>query len=110
MIIKAIDSACTSLPVQFFAKDISLAGAVINSRQWDFGTGGAAVVQQPEYAFTDSGHYSIQVAATNADGCTGLAMRPINILPTPLMEVSADTTICMGQTAVLKSVGTDSYN
>jgi gliding motility-associated-like protein len=109
IIIHTVDSACMLTSVQFGAQDTAAGSSAITSWQWDFGDGGTAAIQQPLYAFPGSGSFQVQVAATNADGCTSTASGGITILPLPLTDAGPDTTLCLGQSLTLNPTGAANY-
>ena len=109
LVITAIDSACMPYPVKFYIKDTAVINSPINTWQWDFGDGGTSTTQQPDYVFTSDGSFTVQVAGTNSDGCTGIASHDVVLLPSPLTDAGLDTTLCLGQSITFHPTGADSY-
>ncbi len=110
IVISAVDSICTFLPVQFTATDTVHLNTPVASWQWDFGNGiGTSTLQPASYIYPASGLFTVKLSATNGDGCTGKATRNITVLPTPVVDAGRDTTLCLGQSIVFHPTGANSY-
>lgn len=48
---------------------------------WDFGTGDNSMLQNPVYAFPDTGKYEVQLIVTHASGCQDTTFKQIDVEP-----------------------------
>jgi gliding motility-associated-like protein len=79
-----------------------------NSWEWSFGTdtnSGASV----NYSFPDTGLHSVKLRGSNASGCMDSITKQIFVHPLPVLESSADTIMCIADTARLWASGAISY-
>lgn len=69
----------------------------INSWNWHFGNSDSSQVQQPQYAWSNNGNFTITLVAGASTGCKDTASAIITILPGPIVDFSAKNT-CLGDT------------
>ena len=55
---------------------------------WDFGDGGIAITQSPQYIYTAYGQYTVSLAVIGLDGCTNEASHMIHVYPPPVFPDS----------------------
>ncbi|AFM04365.1 PDK repeat-containing protein [Bernardetia litoralis DSM 6794] len=79
--------------------------------EWDFGGLGTSTQNNPSFTFTEGGTYRVKLIATNPFLCvkTDSAFLTITVSPADF-EISADTTICKGQSVQLEASGGTSYS
>lgn len=64
---------------------------------WDFGDGNTSTAQNPVHHYTAAGIYTVQLIATNANGCSNLFVFPqcVQVYPKPSVTFTANvTTAC----------------
>lgn len=74
---------------------------------WNFGDGGAATVQNPAHTYTAAGYYSVRLITLGIAGIDSVVKVDyvhVDFLTAPV--VSADTTVCQFNPAILTAVGT----
>ena len=101
--------ACINQPVNFGAKLLQPDTSQL-SWKWDFGnsiTSSNAVPAAQTYPLP--GNYVITASATNAVGCIFSATTNVRILGLPIVNAGADTTMCRGQSFILKPSGANTY-
>ncbi len=76
---------------------------------WNFGDGGGSVDYNTTYTFQSEGVYNIRMNIRNQNGCVDTAYQEVIVSRTPVAKVSADTTICEGDTIDLLAQGADVY-
>ncbi len=75
---------------------------------WTSGTNISNVnIPDPFFFPTDTSIYSVQV--TDINGCQSSGSFQINVIPTPAIQASNDTSICLGQTVQLNATGGQVY-
>lgn len=73
---------------------------------WNFGDGGASTVQNPSHTYTAAGFYTVRLITlgiTGIDSVVKVDYVHVDFLTAPV--VSADTTVCQYNPAVLTAVG-----
>lgn len=95
------DVICTDEPVLISNVQIESVEAIIDI-EWDFDGDGVidATGENPLYAYTEPGEYTIQVAITTQNGCTSVidASQTILVQPNVVSDFMADNTIgCAGE-------------
>ncbi|MEP7258920.1 MAG: PKD domain-containing protein, partial [Flavitalea sp.] len=70
---------------------------------WDFGDGTTSLVRNPVHAYTSAGIFTVTLTIKNGSGSTYQASNDVEIigLPSPSVELGADTTVCEGIELVL---------
>ncbi|MEM4326357.1 MAG: PKD domain-containing protein, partial [Candidatus Pacearchaeota archaeon] len=89
---------CQHAPIQFTGSATVL-GDVINEWIWDFGNGDSAFVQNPVYAFPQTGNFTVKLKIRAGLDCYQTVQTNININPGPLLDFSANT-VCLGSPTV----------
>ncbi|NJK94657.1 MAG: T9SS type B sorting domain-containing protein [Bacteroidales bacterium] len=97
-------SACEGTAFEF--KNSSI-GA--NSYQWDFGNGSTSTMESPQQILP-KGLYKVALSVGSAEGCRDTAIQYVVVNAVPLLSISNDTTICTGDTAILKAFSNHSIN
>lgn len=94
-------SACFGSTVAF--TDTSHANSSsITAWNWNFGDGsGNASIQNPTYNYTTTGNYIVSLIVVNSNGCTDTTSIPLQYMPTPSAEFSADTVCALTPTHFL---------
>ena len=59
--------------------------------------------------FNATADTTVQVTGTNAAGCSTVSNISITVNPTPVVTVSGDNSVCVGETITLTASGADSY-
>jgi gliding motility-associated-like protein len=71
----APQGGCAPLPVQF--TDLSTAGSgTVSQREWDFGDGFLATVQNPNHTYLSPGNYNVSLRIANNFGCIASLTTP----------------------------------
>jgi len=89
---------CDAMCVQF-SSEVTIMDKV--AYEWTFGDGGVSDLANPLHCYKDTGKYDVSLMVTNViDGCRNGSVEPemIKIYPTPKAVISADPTICYGDT------------
>lgn len=76
---------------------------------WDFDDGGGSADYNTSYTYLSNGVYTIRMNIKNQNGCVDTAYQEVIVNRTPIAEVTADTTICEGDTILLIAKGADIY-
>lgn len=81
-----------------FFTDLSFSPtAAIQSWQWDFGdANGVSLVRNPFYVYTAAGTYQVRLRITDANGCTHVFGKAVQVRPRPTAAFSAPQ-VCAGQ-------------
>ena len=85
------DTLCMNEPVQFTGASTT----PISSWFWDFGDGGIAITQSPQYVYTAPGTYIVSLTVTGLDGCTATASEQITVKDQPIANFSYENA-CLG--------------
>lgn len=96
------DTLTCSGIVQF--TDLSANGAT--AWLWNFGDGGASTVQNPSYTYTTPGYFTVRLITLGIAGVDSVVKTDyvhVEFLTPPV--VSADTTLCQYNPAILTAVG-----
>lgn len=68
---------------------------------WDFGDGSTiSMVQNPQHAYENNGHYTVTVAARYAYCPEKTQQHEIIVHPHPMVNIGPDTSMCPGSTAI----------
>jgi gliding motility-associated-like protein len=86
------DSVCVSHPISFTNSSNSAV-----SYSWLFGDGNNSSVQNPSYAWTAAGQYTVELIATNQYGCTDTNSHAVSVFPLPAASFLGSDTVCVGQ-------------
>ena len=99
--------ACINTPVTFFDTSFSYFSAV-NSWRWYF-SGGTHTIPNPVMTFSSAGTYPVALAVTNTNGCKDSITTTVTIHNLPSVKAVSDTSICVGDAAILTAAGGVSY-
>lgn len=66
-----------------FVDSSSVNGSTIGSWQWDFGDGGNDTTQNPVYAYSSSGTYTVNLIVQSVQGCWDTISYPVSIQGPP---------------------------
>ena len=100
--------ACINDTVNFFDSSTSY-WSTVNNYTWSFGNGATSTLVSPTTVYSAVGTYTVSLQATDAWGCTATSKQNVTIHPLPIITATADTTICVGDTATLTGYGGTSY-
>ncbi len=84
-------AGCRPLLVQL--ADQSSGAAAITQWSWNLGNQSSSVLAAPNYTFAQSGLFSIDLTVTDANGCTALTRRPLEVYDLPQAAFYAPDTI-----------------
>lgn len=88
---------CKDRPVQFNDTTFARYGTV-DYWKWDFGVPGTvadtARVQNPTFAYSQSGTYTATLIVASSKGCKDTVQREVTIVDKPEFRISNDTIIC----------------
>ncbi|MCF8257068.1 MAG: PKD domain-containing protein [Flavobacteriales bacterium] len=89
-----------------FADATVIGGSAVNTWIWDLGDGAVSAVASPQHTYTLSGIYNVNLAVTDADGCSNAATLPVEIyaLPDPMF---ASVSVCNGEPMDMIDVSQD---
>ncbi len=73
---------CTNAPA-----DIQNTSTGATTYVWDFGDGGASILQNPDYTYPDEGIFDITLTATNAFGCVDLHVESNEVVNPPQAQL-----------------------
>jgi PKD repeat protein len=77
------NDACLSDPKLFNDGSTVFAPDIIAQWQWNFGSAGTSILQNPLVTFNDSGEYNVSLLVTSSGGCTDSVIHTINVYPVP---------------------------
>ncbi len=80
----------------------------ITSWTWTF-NGSTNTISSPSYSIATPGVYPATLVVTDGWGCTANVTENVNVYTPPVITVSPDTTICVGDSAILTGYGGVSY-
>lgn len=110
----SIPPYCVGQPVSFTDTTRTNYGFV-DTWKWDFGVTSAtqdtSVLQNPSYAYSNPGNYTVQLISSNSKGCKDTIAHNITVLPTPAVNIiNSDTSICNLDSIPLTATGTGSFS
>jgi gliding motility-associated-like protein len=77
-------TACLNSPVQF-TNTSTISGGTITGYSWDFGDGsGISGLQNPQYAYSQPGTYTVTLIVTSGDGCNDTIVGQVIVNPLPV--------------------------
>ena len=85
---------CDSAWVQFV--DSTFASDTITSYTWDFGDGSGSSLSNPAHFYNKPGSYTVQLKVNTQNNCsnTKIKSRFIQVIPSPQIQISGDTSYC----------------
>jgi len=100
--------ACLDMP--FIFKDTSSSFfSTINSWHWTITPTDTTDISGPTYIYTAIGTYPVTLVVADAWGCKDSITEEVTVAPPPIITVSSDTTVCVGDPADLTGYGGVSY-
>ncbi|MDB5283492.1 MAG: hypothetical protein JWO06_2567 [Bacteroidota bacterium] len=85
--------------------------AGISSYTWNFGDGSATSnLANPSHIYVNPGTYNVTLVVVTAHGCKDSVVEALNTLPSPVITISNDTTICRYGSAQLNASGGVTYS
>ncbi|NPD83162.1 PKD domain-containing protein [Lentimicrobium sp. L6] len=87
---------CQFSEIQFIDESTSSQGN-IETWNWFFGNGDNSNQQNPNYTYTNSGTYSVELRVGNSGGCYSNSIQTIEIIGSPEVDFSF-TEVCLGST------------
>ncbi len=89
-------TACLNTPVQFTSTS-TIGTGTISGYSWDFGDGGGvSSLQNPQYAYTQPGTYTVTLIVTSGDGCNDTITGQVVVNPLPVANFTALNAIGCG--------------
>lgn len=79
------------------------------SDYWIFTNGDTSTQKDPAYYYNVTGTYPVQLYVVDAWGCSDTLKESVVVYPPPVITVSPDTVICVGDAATLTAYGGVSY-
>lgn len=85
---------CDSAWVQFI--DSTFASDTITSYTWDFGDGSGSSLSNPAHFYNKPGSYTVQLKVNTKNNCTNTKIknRFIQVIPSPKIQLTGDTSYC----------------
>ena len=99
---------CLGEPMQFEDTSFSYFSTV-HTQIWTINGGDTTSIAMPTYTFDSLGTYPVTLTATDGWGCTAGMSGTVTVFPPPVITVSPDTTVCIGDAATLYGYGGVSY-
>lgn len=99
------NTVCAETPVQVTDMSSNAPNA------WSYSVNGVATstAQNPEFTFTTSGTYSIDLEATNGIGTSTVYTQTVSVQALPVITVSGNTLVCTQASETLTANGADTY-
>ncbi|MBK9730447.1 MAG: PKD domain-containing protein [Chitinophagaceae bacterium] len=86
---------CENQPVSFLDQTVTDPSTEISSWDWNFGDGVTSTEPSPEHAFATDGTFSVQLIATNSNGCSDTIIKSIVINDLPVADFNALPVACV---------------
>lgn len=105
---------CLNKPVNFFDATTTVYG-VVDSWSWNFGDGSSLTdtshIKNPSWTYNAVGPKTVVLTVTNSKGCIDTAVRIVNILDKPPINLAfRDTLICVPDALQLNASGSGSFS
>ena len=100
-----VDPACEAAEVVFNDQSTAPAGYLLSRYQWDFGDGTAAVLQNPQKVYNQSGAYTVSLEVATDAGCVATQTQDLTIFPAPDVSFLVEEA-CDGQPALFTNQST----
>ncbi|MCX7728676.1 MAG: PKD domain-containing protein, partial [Bacteroidia bacterium] len=81
-----------------------------NNFNWNFGDGQTSTAQNPIIFYSNGGTYTVTLIANNLYGCKDTIQKNLSISQPVPVSVSANTTICLGNSYTLNATGGFAYH
>lgn len=102
--------ACVNTPITFTDTSFSFFSPV-NAWSWNVNNGSQTGTNNSiTYLYSFTGSYPVTLIATNAHGCKDTVTKNITINPLPIINAGLDTSVCVGDAAILSATGGMSYS
>ncbi len=102
--------ACANTLVTFNAVIAPDTSAIVQW-SWKFGNGQTSTTQNPPpQIFSTTGMLANSLTVTNAHGCSSSVNQNVNVQPLPVLQISKETTICLGRSTPIFVSGASTYN
>lgn len=98
---------CIGMPFNFIDSSTTL-WSPITAWDWTY-DGTTSTVASPTHTINTPGTYPVTLKVTTSWGCVGTASQDIVVMPPPVVTVSPDTVICVGDAATLTGYGAVTY-
>lgn len=83
--------------------------SAINSTTWIFHDGNTTTMASPTHSYSGIGTYPVTLIHTTTSGCKDTLKTDVTFYPAPTIYAGPDTTICVGDAALLMPSGGVSY-
>lgn len=93
------DQAIENLPVVFTGVDETILDNEVISWRWDFGGLGFSTLQNPNFTFSKSGEYNIDLTVNTSQGCVDLISKIVTIRKAicPTIFLDLTDTVCINE-------------
>lgn len=81
----------------------------IVSRSWAFGDGGSSTSEDPAHYYSSPGTYQVRLIVGNVNGCKDTTNATITVNTPPVLNVSNNTSVCLGSGTALQVTGASTY-
>ncbi|HRN79454.1 MAG TPA: PKD domain-containing protein [Ferruginibacter sp.] len=108
-VITQSENGCTPLTASFGAS-LEIPDTTAITWLWNFGNGSTATqTNVTGIDYTQSGTYTVRLAATNVHGCTGNTTSNISAYAIPVVSAGAGSIVCFGTPKQLNATGASTY-
>jgi gliding motility-associated-like protein len=114
--VDAVDPGFTTVPnpvcqnaLMYFKDTTSSYFTKVNSWLWTFTNGDTSTLEAPAYQYNTAGIFPISLRVADSWGCSGTVTQNVVVFPPPVITVSPDTIVCLGDAATLIGYGGVSY-
>ncbi|PZF74011.1 PKD domain-containing protein [Taibaiella soli] len=83
--------------------------STINSTLWVFHDGVTSTAASPTHSYNGVGTYAVTLIHTTTTGCKDTLHSDVTFYPLPTIDAGLDTTICLGDSAILMPAGGVTY-
>lgn len=83
--------------------------STVTSRMWTFHSGMISTQASPSHFYPGPGDYIIKLYTQTSTGCLDTLIDTLTFYPLPVIDAGLDTTICIGDSAMLMPAGGISY-
>lgn len=105
-VLQSKDTLCINEPGMYTSNSYTSANDVINYIAWDFGNGSLDTGSAVEYAFSQTGDYSIQMIVASGNGCLDTVLKNVYI-KSPALSNFSPVISCDSHTVQFVSTSTD---
>ena len=96
--------ACHDKPVVFTDTSKSLF-STLSGQRWIFPPNNSVGNSNPTYTLGPAGTYTVQLIATNGNGCADTVLQEVMVRPLPQIRAGEDTAVCPGNAVLLGATG-----